>query len=384
MEGLASLFDTSLIRRQDLPEGSRFTLLETIREYGAERLTHEFDRRETERRHAEFFASHTERWGPSVRGDEPIRAIAELSREYENLRAALDWSLREDAEIGLRIGTALWRFWVERGPLDEGRRAMEGLLAMSSGSHRDRLRAAALDALGALVYWQADYEEARRAYGEAMEIFQELGDSGAYAEARKDLAYTFGAQGDPQTAMALVEEVEEIARAIGNRTLAAEAASLRGLALSGQGQHERALTALEEALEAFEAVGNIYWSQQTRSRIGSVYMEMGRLDEAEHWLLRAFAEARDLPGTLAIGVGAWTLSTLAFERGQLERAVRLMAFSEALAQRTGNTPPEVFLGDHAAHLEDARRALGQETVDRLRAEGRSMSVEDAMAYAISS
>jgi predicted ATPase/class 3 adenylate cyclase len=383
IEGLSSLFDKSLIRRRELPQGSRFTMLETIREYGAERLGDEFDRADTERRHAEFFAALAERWGPSIRGEDPIRSSAELGREYENVRGAIDWSLREDrAEIGFRIGTAMWPFWVERGPLDEGRRAMEGLLALPSGSTRDGIRAAALDALGALVYWQADYEEARRAYLEAMEIFRELGDSRAYAETRKDLAYTYGAQGDPETAVLLIQEVQDIARAIGHRTLAAEAASLRGLALSRQGQQELALAALEEALEGFEAEGNVYWAQQTRSRIGSVFMEMGRLDEAEVWLRRAFAEAKDLPGLLAQGVGAWILSSLAFERGQFERALRLMGFSEALAQRTGNTPPEVYLGDHAAHLDAARRALGQEAVDRLRAEGKSMSTDQAIAYAL--
>ncbi|HEX9234980.1 MAG TPA: adenylate/guanylate cyclase domain-containing protein, partial [Actinomycetota bacterium] len=113
---LGSLIDHSLVRRHDSPEGSRFAMLETIREYAAERLAAEFDLEQNERRHAEFFTRFIEEWGPAVRSPRSPEATGTLVRELDNVRAAIDWALRGGhAGAGLRIAAPMWMFWVERG-----------------------------------------------------------------------------------------------------------------------------------------------------------------------------------------------------------------------------------------------------------------------------
>jgi class 3 adenylate cyclase len=116
---------------------------------------------------------------------------------------------------------------------------------------------------------------------------------------------------------------------------------------------------------------------------GTVIRTEGDAFFAAFLLRRSLADTPFLPGVVGTGATIWILATVAFERGQFERALRLMGFSEALAERTGSTPPDVLLGDLASHLSAAGTKLGQEATDRLRTEGRSMSVDEAIAFAMS-
>ncbi|MFN2590351.1 MAG: adenylate/guanylate cyclase domain-containing protein [Actinomycetota bacterium] len=254
LDGLASLFDQSLVRRVELAEGSRFTMLETIREYATERLAADHDREETERRHAEFFGDLAGEWGPRVRSPEALAATAVLERDYDNIRAAVAWSLRADrADIGLRVAAPMWMYWVEHGPVPDGRRAAEALLELPSAAPRDGLRAAGLEALGALSYWEADYASSEHAYGEALQLSRELGDVPSSVEALKNPSYVAGAAGDTGKALTLADEARKVATDAGLVALAAEAAGLVGLSLSREGDNEGALAATQEALEGFEA-----------------------------------------------------------------------------------------------------------------------------------
>jgi predicted ATPase/class 3 adenylate cyclase len=382
LEALGSLVDKSLIRREELAEGSRFTMLETIREYAAERLAGSHGEA-TERRHAEFFTALAEQWGPRVRGPDAPAAYAVLGHDYDNLRSAISWAVREeDGSTGLRLVTAMWRLWVERGPLTEAQGALETVLSLPSASPRAALRAGALNALGAVTYWRGDYEGARRAYADVLEISREVGDQRGVVEALKNLAYTTGAGGDAPSAVPLAQEALAMARTMGDPALAADAAGLLGIVWHHSDQPGRALAVLQEALDGFEALGDTYWANQTRFRIGSVLVALRRLDEAEGVLKRAMADTSELPSPLAVATGIWIMATLAFERAEFERAVRLMGFSLALAEHTETSPPGAYLGDLTEHLATARAKLGEEAIERLRAEGKAMSTEQAIAYAL--
>jgi predicted ATPase/class 3 adenylate cyclase len=384
LDAVASLVDHSLVRRDDEAEGSRFTMLETIREYAAERLAALDDMEDTEPRHAEFFAAMAEEWGPQVRSAQASTATAILERDYDNTRAAVAWALRADrADIGLRVAAPMWMFWVEHGPVPEGRRAVDALLSLPSSSPRDSLRQAALEALGSLSYWEGDYGASEQAYGEALELSRELGDIRGAAEAFKNLAYVAGASGDPEKALTLAEEARKAAREAGDVALAAEAAGLVGLSLSREGDQEGALAATQEALEGFESEGIPYWANQMKSRLGSIYLRMGDLDRAETLLRASLAE---MPGALSSGIGRAAntsmLAAVAAARGDHDRALRLTGYTEAVSKRMGSSPPAALLGESAAFLEASRAALDTETAERWLDEGRAMSDEEATAYAL--
>ena len=118
-------------------------MLETIREYGRGRLDASGEGAEIRRRHAAFYLALAERVEPELAGRDQRRWLARLEAEHGNRRAVLAWAIeRGDAEIGLRLGSALWRFWFFRGHLSEGRGWLESLLARDHGGTKAaRLRA---------------------------------------------------------------------------------------------------------------------------------------------------------------------------------------------------------------------------------------------------
>ena len=124
----------------------RFGMLETIREYALERLEERGDSQAVRRRHAGFYLPLAEEAEPALLGPQQLSWLERLDAERDNLRAALTWATEEDeADVGLRIGAALWRYWQLRGSDSEGRERLERLLALRSGSEEARAMALARD-----------------------------------------------------------------------------------------------------------------------------------------------------------------------------------------------------------------------------------------------
>ena len=135
-------------------------MLSTIREYALERLAESNDESATRRAHAAYYLVLAEE------GAEDIAAHPEwLDRfevEHDNFRLALDYLIKTgDAEWGLRLGAALFRFWETREHLTEGRDAIARLLALEGAAARPKLRARLLFAAAVLAAEQGDYGSAQ-------------------------------------------------------------------------------------------------------------------------------------------------------------------------------------------------------------------------------
>lgn len=166
LDGLALLVDQSLLRQVEGPDGEpRFTMLETVREYAAERLEAGGDADVWRRRHADYYLALAEQAAPELVGPRQGAWLDRLEREHDNLRAALSWALERDEQtLGLRLVAALGHFWRVRGHLNEGQGWFERLLSRwpDAPAHA---RAEALSAAGNLAHARDDY--GRAAYHEA-------------------------------------------------------------------------------------------------------------------------------------------------------------------------------------------------------------------------
>ncbi|MDP6514815.1 MAG: protein kinase [SAR202 cluster bacterium] len=173
---VSSLVDKSLMVVVDGAGGSaRYGLLETLREYGWERLVERGESEETQRRHAACFVALAEEAEPELRGPQQVSWLERLEQEHDNVRAALSWSAESgDGETGLRLGGALWPFWLTRGYLSEGRERLAGALALPSGLEGTATRANALNGLGNMALSQGDYSAAWALYEESLAIRREL------------------------------------------------------------------------------------------------------------------------------------------------------------------------------------------------------------------
>ena len=145
LDGLASLIDKSLVRPWAAPTGSRYRMLATLREYGLEQLKAEGENEPTRRRHGAYFLALAERANAELTGPDQAHWLDRLEAERDNIAVALDWALGEPAEadLALRLASALWPFWQIRGYLREASDGLERALAKGE-SAAPALRAAAL------------------------------------------------------------------------------------------------------------------------------------------------------------------------------------------------------------------------------------------------
>ncbi|TME43630.1 MAG: tetratricopeptide repeat protein, partial [Chloroflexi bacterium] len=208
LDGLESLVNNSLLQREQLPGGEvRFRMLETIRDYAHEQLVN--SGRVTDLRDSwiEYLLQLANRSRQALLGREQSAALETLDREHDNLRAALRWCLdSKDAERGLKLAAALWRFWYVRGFFTEGRTWLAELLALPTGKARTAVRASALTAAGNLAYNQGDDAAAETLQQEGLAIWRELGDPRGTAASLATLGALAYRRGDCERATALLEE----------------------------------------------------------------------------------------------------------------------------------------------------------------------------------
>ncbi|HEY6407500.1 MAG TPA: adenylate/guanylate cyclase domain-containing protein, partial [Ktedonobacteraceae bacterium] len=163
LDGIASLVDKSLLKRlEQTGEGSeepRLLMLETIREYGLEALTTSGEEQAARQAHADYFLLLAEEAEPALKGPLLVEWLERLEQEHDNLRAALRWAVEGGrADLALRVGVALERFWVVRGHRNEGLAFLERALVAEAEIATD-LRAKALLAAARLAFIQSHYDQ---------------------------------------------------------------------------------------------------------------------------------------------------------------------------------------------------------------------------------
>jgi predicted ATPase/class 3 adenylate cyclase len=383
LEGLASLVDKNLVRSVDsADEEPRFTLLETIREYGLERLSESGEEPAIRRRHAEHWVQVGERASGAPFGPEQAEWTRRMERDHDNFRSALSW-VREssDAELGLQLGAALREFWRLGGHFRAGVRWLEELLALPGAARSTPLRARALTAAADLSSWVGETEASLRFAEEATSIYRDLRDDRGIADALAELGVAQMFTGRLDAARSTLQEARELNTRLGNRQKAAQCApGLAGVALL-EGRPQAARKLLEDALATFEDLHDRYWSAFTERIVGHVDKVEGNEEAAEQRYRASLLASRqhDLPVVTASALYAF--ADLALARGQPERAIRLAGASRALREQLGEVWSfEVYLvGDVPSAT---RSFLPEGAADSLYEEGRAMGVQDAVAYAL--
>jgi tetratricopeptide (TPR) repeat protein len=388
VDGLTSLVDSSLVTRSNVFDASiRFGMLETIREYAEESFTGSADEVGPRHRHAEFFRAVAEEGEPHLMSKDRLRWFKILELEHDNLRAAMDWAEKTgDIATALRAATALWRFWQERGHLQEGRARLERLLALPGGKARDPIRARALGALGGVAYWQNDYESMRPAYEEAVEIARELGDARLLAQALYDLAFVPAVlEGDWDRSERLLQESLGVAEP-DDRALVGRIWSALGFAAISQTKRSLAdrMEPVKNAIAIDRELGDRLSVAGNLIALAGLEFSVAHFDDARDHLREAaegFAAETESPVDFANLF--FPLAVMACHDGRHQRAARLLGAWQMMNEQAEGRAPQVsynlVFGDPEA---DARAALGEEEFERARAEGYAATVDEAVALAL--
>jgi predicted ATPase len=381
LETLATLVDVSLVRAVTGRVDARFDMLQTIREFGAERLEAEDDRMATHRRHACWFLELAEEAERYVRGPDIARWLQTLELEHDNLRAALGWALENDeGDIALRMAGAMWRLWHLGGYLSEGRHWVNAALALPTASARTYSRARGLAALGGLAYWQNDVMTVRSSYEEALDIMSELGDEAGIAEGTYNLAFAFGLEQDRDTASTLFERSRALFGTLGERRGEADAMWALSLIARLDGDLPRALALAQGSLSRHRALGDRFGMVDSLHELGRAALEMGDLDTARSSILEVLETVASFSYRTGAAISLDNLAAEASRRGNHARAVRLRGASQALKDASGARPPPEFVDQRDPRL-DARSAMSEEWIEAEWEAGMAMSLEEMVAYA---
>jgi predicted ATPase len=367
LDVLSRLVDASLLK--PLGDG-RLLMLETIREYGLERLEEANEAPETRDRHAAHFARLADRrWPGLVRGDDPAWSQAIVQLELRNLHSAVEWSLeRGRAEEVFAIGSGMFPFWAAFGYIHQGRRWLEQ--ALESSAQDSPRRAYALMAVGDLALQEGDLEAAKQVHEESLALFRNLDEPFGIAANLTQLADIALLEGDRDAARGLAEESAAIRRErLESLHLGRALSSLAEISVA-EADYDRARELLEEAID--------YWRVEAPDSNHQMFChealgEVLRLQGDYPGAVEAFATSirigqrrgePPLPEAFDGIAAVWAM------QGRREDAARIRGAAERVREQLGGV----------RHLHPNRPL--PEQVEPAWSEGRAMSPEDAAEYVL--
>jgi len=379
LEALASLLDKSLVRQRGQEE-SRFGMLETIRQYAAEKLEERGERELLQRGHAEYFTALAEEAEPQLSGSEQGRWLARLESEHDNLRVVLSWSLEEGNELGKRVAANLWQFWEVRGHLSEGSRWLEAALTIPKGD--SALRAKVLGGAGNLAWRQGNFQRAKELHEESLHLRRELGDTWGVASSLHNLGRVARRQGDDQWAKELLEESLQLKRQTGDKWGTALALNTLGLVVGHQGEHDHANRLYEESLQLMQELRNPLGTAIVLCNLGNMAERQRAYQRAKALYEESLRLWRELEDGSGIAESLIGLSAVANHQQQHEQAIRLLGAADAFRTSIGFSPEPADRERTETVCREARTVLSAEAYVAAWNQGAAMNMEEAIEYAL--
>jgi predicted ATPase/class 3 adenylate cyclase len=326
LDTLESLLGRSLLRRT----GERYWMLETIREYAADRLREAGEDAEAGRRHAEFFLTLAE--SANLSAD-----VLDLETRHEvvipeagNLRAAFDRALaRGEVELAGSIGVALEQYWVVASP-QEGARRMAELLTREA-ELSPRLRARVLRVRGGTITIAGRREEGDGWHEKSLVAFRELGDEPAVAHLLFRVAIGAYHAGDAARARALCDESLGLHHSVSGE---AQVLSLLAEMAFDEGRGEEALELLDRSARLAGEIGFTWWQIGALQSSAEYALRLGKLDDASGPTRQSLEMARAIHNRQNMAYGLTLRAWLAAAQGRTEESGRLWGALEAESERS--------------------------------------------------
>ena len=319
--------DSSLVRQDEHDGEARFGMLETIREYGLERLADSGEEAAVRQSLAAYFLTLAQAAEPALTSPTQVAWLERLETEHSNLRAALGWALEHDAETALRLASALWRFWRYHAHFTEGRQWLEQALSRSVlGMSRERAKA--LRGAGVLARQQSDYGQAAVLLDEALAYYREFGAEHGVADSISALGSVALEQGDLARAETLFEEALGLWRGLNDTYGIAGALDNLGRAAVNRGNVQRAMELKEESLALYRELGDEWNVARLLNNLGFAASEAGDLNRAAPRLEEALAIWAGMGDRHGVAYVLDSQGRVAQRQGELERAAAL--FEQAL------------------------------------------------------
>jgi predicted ATPase/tetratricopeptide (TPR) repeat protein/DNA-binding XRE family transcriptional regulator len=329
---LERLVEHSLVRVREQPNGEpRYSMLETIREYGLERLADNQLDDLAHSRHGWYFLEFSEHAIPSWRRHTATDPYGQMRIDQDNLRAALSWFMQRDTEAACRLSGALWRFFALHGDVTEGRRWLEMALDRSEGLS-PAIRARIFEGITMMAYMMVDHEAARINDSEALRLWNEAGDRSGIALTLHGYARLAYESGDFKLAEEYCSEMLALYRELGDPVGIADAINVAGIIAMHSGDVVLGRQRYEESLLLRRQAGDWFGLSQSLRNLGQLAMSAGEYDRARSLFEESLALAREYHLGGVESDQLLQLGLLAFRQGDPEHARDLATESIRLSQ----------------------------------------------------
>ena len=392
LDGLVALVEQSLVRQMPGAGAEpRYQMLETVREFGLERLVSSGDADDARQRHAEHFLRVS---ADLMQASTILMDHASLTRvvaEHDNVRLALVWyDQHGEIDALLQLSSLLYGLWFSRGLYREGVQWVDRALERSQRVPSSTL-IRALDGAGTLAIFQGDYVRATSFIEEGLALAQVLGDPSLMSEALTYAAFL----AYRHRAFARAEELLAEARHILAGSAESEPGALPFLTLGGvvpffhigdlalvQGQFAQAATEYEEAIALFQAAGSETGLRDMQAGLAAVRYLTGDVPQAAALYGESLQQSHAMAFWPLVVSSLLGLAGIAIEVGDPVGGARLLGAAEGIASSLGAV---MYTRDYPVHdrvLATVRLALDEQRFANVRETGRALSIEVAIAEAL--
>ncbi len=383
--GLAGLLDKSVLVRMDGGVRARYRMLDTIRQYGAERLTDAHEDHRLARRHRDYYLRLAERAEADSCGPRQAEWCVPLCAERANLFAALDHCLSSPREVrtGLRMCAVLWFYWVACGYVRDGRHWMDRALALGTEPCHERARALWIN--GWIAFIEGDHEAGLPLLREARALAERLGDEGQLTYA---LQYLAGAEmfvGNMDPVLPMLEEALA-------RHRAAKAWTAPGLLIFAQrarpalrfGDLALAVDLLTECVSICDSLGERWARSWAEWNLGTTWWAAGDVEAAAAHLHSALRTKQDLSDVLGIPFCVEALAWVAITNDDAHRAATLFGAADVGWECIGGTlfGFRTLLDWRRQNRARAQEALGSQEYAAAHRRGGRLPRDELIAYAL--
>jgi len=380
---LSQLVEKSLIRMDERSGEPRYLMLETMRQYGQDKLEASGEAENTRRLHGEYFMRWAEEAEAQLSGAAQQEWLARLELEYDNLRMALEWSLNHEPGIGLRLAGALGLFWDVRGYFTEGLETLECALT-GGGDEWKTWRAKALHWAGKLAARQGNYERAQELETRSLELNRELGHQAGIAHSLDGLGQLAWFQSDYATAWRYYWASLSVQRERADQRGIATALNSLGQLARAQDDYAAARRLYQESLSISQEIADKRGMAFSLNGLGVIAWTKGDYATAQHLLEEALSLQRQVGDRQGLAHSLNNLGKVAWAQGDYEAAQRLYEESLVIERELGDKQGSAYSLHYMASLARVRgdyaiaRALDEESLAVRRGIGNLWGIAESL------
>ncbi|CAN5163529.1 BTAD domain-containing putative transcriptional regulator [soil metagenome] len=381
---LGRLVEQSLVLAEASAGEMRYRMLEPVRQYAMERLNESDEERDRAvGRHKEHYLALAERAESGIKGWDQVSWLDRLEAENDNLRAVIGRSVEAgDIETASRVGWDIVMYWVMRARHSEGRRLMEQALDRAADAPTG-MRARMSWALSVCIYGSGENERLRDISEEGIGLARQAGDEHAEANLVGIAGFAALQLGDLERATRLLEESLELCQRLGLEWNTAQILTHLSVPYTTQGDLERGAAYAREALEITQRIGDRLAGEMSLYILAQAAWTAGDGEEASRYFRRSLAVGHEFRDVVNSAYGIIAVAVVERGRDEPRRTARMLGAAEAMLERVG--VPLYAQVDDQFHLDaerTAREELGEEAWTTAWNEGRSMDLDQAVAYAL--